>query len=279
MKKILIVLLFTTSFLACNNESEQSQNTKYAFLIQDTLRYTRTLDSVPSVQPLLEELKGQLHEYLTYAKYLSKDSAEGMQIDFVGMMHSTMFDDAPVEGLAECQSKIYEMFPKYDFLGFEGLMDFGIITKDDFIKQQVRQIGKYYKDFFEPNTITYQIVDRAMPYEAENSAIVKYLLMSPQSNALAADDILMGIIQERLIQGAETDLQNKKFFISMTSYYTALRSELAVAKVIAYLRQHNLQQKKVLIVYGALHMSQFKGIARKLGLVSSFFIPEPCKVR
>lgn len=275
MKKLMIISTVLV-FCSCSNKKETKDYTfgfKSPLLILDTNLYVKSIENVPSVHAFMTDLRKEIPQYFQYAKYLSKDSAKGISIDFIGMMHGTMFNGYP-DGLVECQDEIFTLLSEYDFLGCEGFTDFGIISKDAFIQQQIYQFKRYYPDKVDTTIVTYESVDRAMAMEANSNAMIKNLIQTSKIKNIAADAMILGVIQDQLMQDA--DLVNQKFYAQMEYILTAVRSELAVAKVIAYIRQQRLYSKKVTIVYGAMHMPQFEDIARKLGLKSNFITPTSC---
>lgn len=277
MKKLMIISIVFV-FCSCSNKKETRDYTfgfKSPFLILDTNLYVKSIERVPSVHAFMADLRKDVPQYFQYANYLSRDSAEGITIDFIGMMHGTMFNGDP-GGLVECQDEIFKLLSEYDLLGCEGFSDFGIISKDAYIQQQIYQFKRYYSDKVDSNIVTYESVDRAMAVDANSNAMFKNLIQSSKSNNVAADAMILGVIQDQLTQ--DVDVVNQKFYAQMNYILTAVRSELAVAKVIAYIRQQRLYSKKVTIIYGAMHMPQFAGIARKLGLKSNFIIPKECGI-
>lgn len=271
---MIISLVFV--FCSCNNKEKTTDYTlgfKSPLLILDTNLYVKSIERVPSVHAFMTDLRKEIPQYFQYAKYLSKDSAKGISIDFIGMMHGTMFNSEP-DGLVECQDEIFKLLSEYDFLGCEGFSDFGIISKDAFIQQQIYQFKRYYPDKVDSNIVTYESIDRAMAVDANSNAMLRNLIQQSKSNNVAADAMILGVIQDQLTQ--DVDVVNQKFYTNMNYILTAVRSELAVAKVIAYIRQQRLYNKKVTIIYGAMHMPQFEDIARKLGLKSDFITPRAC---
>ena len=293
MKQIIFCLLVSIiSFVSCRNinapavnktETDSVVTKVFKSSIEELGTWIDTFNH--SQDPILAEyfdsIKVEYPKLLEDMKYL--DSAKGLNIDFVGMIH--IVSDAPhdqaFEKAVTCQNALPIIFEtyQYDFIGTENACYFGPVTEEVYIDEQVDAVIQLSR--MQLGQIRVYTKDMARKY------LLKQLSCDFTTRKIFSGEkkpVIIGTEPKWIWNTMQSIpfLDMNHFMSSSASYRMKnlfpllgkCRSEIAFARTVKYLMKVG-KDKRAVLLYGNLHMQDFEILMQKYGTSGQFLaIPE-----
>jgi hypothetical protein len=270
---ILILLLVSCTNKKGPNSSIPKLNTRetLTFLTEDTAKYVSEIKNVNALQKFIPNLRKEIPEYLLYLQYLNSDSANGLSIDFIGQVHLGP-DASNGKQIEQCQNQIYSMLSDFDYIGIEGSDKFGLVSLKEYTKEDQERTKLISEALGFPqqklNEITLELISRALAdgaqYDAETRAII-----SGWKNLVGTEPKTLYTVNCCLNYHPEWVTPE---FIQLL---WDIRSEIALGKMICFIKRNRLEDKKAVILYGVGHLETLTRLSSSIGLNSKWITPCP----
>lgn len=277
----LLILILSNFLFSCNSSNKKTsknpsptvsiapvaEKVDTTFLIKDTAIYLSKIREIPYLQKYYKDLIKEIPEYLYYSKYLNHDSAEGMTIYFLGVRHMSIHEN--LDKLIPCQGTIYQMINGFDYIGSEECSGFGVISKESYLKEQ-----QYRTSLITKRKISFDSINMLSEMGKERDAVVKIIMEQDNPKIIGTEPSMLYTMECLLMYAPGT---TEDTYMEINMMFGRLRSEIAYAKVVAFIRKNKLYDKKVAVVYGAMHMEDFNRIANVIKVYGQYSVPPSCQ--
>lgn len=238
-----------------------------------------TYKDAPYLSVFFDSIKVEYPGLVSDFQFL--DSIKGLKIDFIGTRHSGLGVYGPEsdsEKTKLCQISIGDEVAKgnYEFIGVEDSYESIRINLETFLDEMAHSNEEMLK-----------VGSGQIVHFSREDARICY---SKQTNDNFVFDRLFSHNEKPYIIGTEPKwvwmteqyilaqgLDRK--YLGMNQLAMLLgkcRSEIALSRTARYLKKVGAD-KKAVITYGSLHLSDFKVLSEKFGTVSRFITPKSCE--
>ena len=240
----------------------------------------------PVLASLVDSIRGEYPSLMKDIAFL--DSIRGLKIDFIGMVHSQFDpglsnDTGTEKAVIVCQSSIRKEIDRgaYDCVATECSISPGPLNLNSFLKEE-SDLNSEVCFFTTGVRVSFSKAHTDSTYRnfIPNDCVVGMLYSDPRSHPviIGAEPKWVWLTEQILrlqnINSMPPDLRER--IVSFVELLNHSRSEIALVRTARYLIATG-KQKRALVVYGRLHLSDFRFLAEKYGTESNYIVTEECE--
>lgn len=238
--------------------------------------------SEPFFVTLLDSIKQEYPSLLADVKFL--DSIKGLNIDFIGMVHSPF--GISVRSISDsivnvCQSAVGQIIDTngYLFIGTELSSIQRKINWEMFLQEQATNGSRLVLIQYGINTEpSVKLARKTFEPFIKGDDVLSRLVSKKQKPFIVGTEPTWVWLTEQVARDIDPHTISFETASKLNQFVSLLgrcRSEIALARTARQLLKDG-GEKKAVILYGKNHLPDFKLLAKKYGIISMFILPKEC---